>query len=312
MAFTKVELQEWIKGLELSEDDQKIMLEKMGADKTLAKVGNSILAQREFSRKMDELKAQETRLTADFNKKVADEEKKSTDYMNEVGNWKKEKEKVLTDATAAREQAEARLAAVQARIKELAPTYAIPDSELSSVMTPIEVKRTNEPPPKDPDTGKFVSADTFNKVVMDYAKLPAIIVTIEREHLRLFGPNAEMPDFLALVDEATKNKKSLKTQWEEQYKVPERRAAIAKETHDAEIAAAVKQGREAMKSEMLAENPAMGQTVRRDSQSGSPVLDRARAQAANNGDKKVDANNGARGVAAAVAAFNGHKYGADA
>jgi hypothetical protein len=308
MAFTSTELQEWVKGLELSADDQKIVLEKLGSEKVITKVGTSIMAQRDYSRGMDELKAEKTRIEADLAIKIKDEEKKSADYMNELGGWKRDREKVLDEAVSAREQAEQQLAAVQTKIKQLAPTYAIPESELSSILTSPAPSTTprKQDPPREVDTGKFVSKDDFNHVVMNYAKLPAIMVVIEREHARLFGPQAEMPDFIALMEEAPKNKLTLHEMWERKFKVPERRAEIAKTAHDAEILAAEKRGAEAATSKMLAENPGIGNTVRRENHVGSPVLDISRKNAKDGAPNSSPSP--ARGVEAAIAAFGQGTY----
>jgi hypothetical protein len=303
MAFTATELQEWVKSLGLPEDKAKIVLESFGAPEVLTKVGETVLARQDYSRNMDKLKAEEKRLAEDFAKKVAEEDRKSTEYATSVGKWKTEKEEVLNKATKAREEAEAKLVAAQAKIKEIAPTYGIPEDQLSSILTPV-VARTEprrEDPPRN-ENGEFISKEEFNKTVMNYAKLPAIITTLEREHVRLFGPNAEMPDWMAMVDAG----KPLKQAWEEKYKVPERREALNKEAHDREIAEAEKRGAEAARSKFLAENP-VSAGVRRDSDSGSPVLSEIKRQnAAREGDKDPG-----RGVAAAVAAFNEKKYAAN-
>jgi hypothetical protein len=299
MAFTATELQEWVKGLGLPEDKAKVVLESFGAPEVLTKVGESVLARADYSRSMDKLKADEAALKADFAKKIADEEKKTLDYSTSVGNWKKEKETVLVEATRKREEAEARLTAVQAKMKEIAPTYGIPEDQLSSIMTPV-VTTERRDPPKDPDTGKFVSAETFNSTVLNYAKLPGIIVTLEREHMRLFGPDSEMPDWTAMIEAG----KPLKQAWEEKYKVPERRAAIAKDIHDKEISEAEKRGAEAARSKFLAENPSGNGVVRRDSDHGSPVLATIKRQ----NEAREGFKDEGRGVAAAVAAFQNGTY----
>jgi hypothetical protein len=305
MAFTATELQDWVKGLGLPEDKQKSVLESFGAPEVLTRVGESILARSDYSRRMDELKAKETQLQADLTKKIAEEEKKTLDYSTSVGNWKKDKEKVLADAIKAREDTEAKLAAIQTKIKEVAPTYAIPEDQVNSILSvapPNTDRRDSNVRPRD-EEGKYVSQEQFNKTVMDYAKLPAIMTTLEREHLRLFGAEAEMPDWSTIVDEASKNQKSLKQMWEEKYKVPERRAAIAKDIHDKEIAEAEKRGAEAARSKWMAENPTNG-PVRRDSDVGSPAL--ATIKRAN--EDKNGRPDEARGVAAAVAAFQEGRY----
>lgn len=299
MAFTATELQEWVKGLGLPEDKAKVVLESFGAPEVLTKVGESVLARQDYSRNMDRLKAEEDRLKADFAKKVADEEKKTLDYSTSVGNWKKEKEAVLNEATRKREEAEARLSAVQGKIKEIAPTYAIPEDQLSSILTPItkEPERREDPPRR--EDGTYISKEEFNKTVTSYAKLPAIITVLEREHMKLFGANAEMPDWIGMVDEG----KPLRQAWEDKYKVADRRAAIAKEQHDREIAEAEKRGEEAARSKFLSENPTSG-VVRRDSDVGSPVLTTVKRQ----NQEREGFKDPARGVSAAVAAFTEGKY----
>ena len=233
MAFTATELQEWVKGLGLPEDKAKVVLESFGAPEVLTKVGDSILARADYSRSMDALKAKETQLQADLAKKIADEEKKTLDYSTSVGKWKEEKEKVLKEAIAAREAAEGRVTEIQGKIKEIAPTYAIPEDQLSSILIPVSTSTPKNDPtirPRDEER-KYVGVEEFNRTVTSYAKLPAIITVLEREHIKLFGPEAEMPDWIALVEQG----KPLKAAWEEKYKVPERRVAIAKEIHDKEM-----------------------------------------------------------------------------
>ncbi|HXP82581.1 MAG TPA: hypothetical protein VN976_21965 [Verrucomicrobiae bacterium] len=308
MPFGATELQEWVKGLDISPEDQRVVLEKLGGEKVIVKVGSSIMAQRDYSRGMDELKAEKTRLETDFQRKVAEEERVSQEYMGSLGKWKTDKEKVLNDAVLAREQAEQRVTAIQGKIKELAPTYAIPESELSSLLAPVTAPAAprRDDPPREPDTGKFVSKEDFNNTVMNYAKLPAIIFALGQEHLQLFGPNAPPPDFVALMEQAPKNKLSLRQQWEQTFKVPERRTEIAKTAHDKEILEAEKRGGERVRSEMLAENPAAGVTIRREGQPGSPVLEISRKHVKDG--KPNTEPSPMRGVEAAIAAINQGTY----
>src|ERR1700688_2108730 len=132
-------LEEWVAYLEIPEDQRKVVLDAIlkGGDKTKQLIADGVHRQADYSKKMNDLKAEEDRLKADFTKKIADEEKKTLDYSTSVGNWKKEKETVLADAVKKREEAEARLTAVQAKIKEIAPTYSIPEDQLTSIMTPV-------------------------------------------------------------------------------------------------------------------------------------------------------------------------------
>lgn len=303
MPFTATELAEWVNGLGLSEDKKKVVLESFGAPEVLTKVGETVLMRSDYSRQMDALKAEQKKLEDEHKARVAKEDS----FHGELQAWKDGKEKEFKEAVAAREASEARLTAVQAKVKELAPTYGIPDDQLSTIMTPLE--KTASPTVKTGDQprdaeGKYVPKDEFNKIVTDYAKLPAIITVLEREHIRLFGPNAEMPDWIAMVEAG----KPLRTQWEEKYKVNERRQALAKEQHDREIKEAEERGAQSARSKLLAENPDLGRTVRRDSEQGSPIFKVAHNQQIPDNDKRTDEKSPQRGVAAAVQAFREKKY----
>jgi hypothetical protein len=298
MAFTATELQEWVKGLGLPEDKAKVVLESFGAPEVLTKVGESVLARADYSRGMDKLKADETALRADLAKKIADEEAKTVAYSKEVGKWKQDKEAVLAEATKKREEAEARLTAVQGKLKEIAPTYGIPEDQISTLMTPIKITPAGDTPPRDVDSGKWVSKDEYNRALLDMPLVAAIISELQEEHRSLFGSTEPMPKWSEMV----KQGKPLRQNWEERYKVPERRAAIAKDAHDKEIAEAEKRGAEAARSKWLAENPT-STVVRRDSDHGSPIL-----SVVKRADDKSGRPDETRGIAAAVAAFNEGKY----
>lgn len=314
MAFDQAGLQSWVNGLGLSDTEKTSVLASFGRPEVLSKVGDSILAQSDYSRRMDELKTKENSLQSDFQKRIADEEKKTTDFVNSTGSWKAEKEKILNDAIAARAAAENALAKVQADIKNVYTEFGIPEDRLpkvASTMTPTPTPSNNDLPNRDLE-GKFASKDYVEGLANNVLKLPAIISRLDREYERLFGREAPLVDWEKVIDDARASKRTLVQEFETQFKVPERRAAIAKEAHDREIADAEKRGAESARSKLLAENPGFSTNVRTDDRGHSPILvdaarraDAAREAAKTSGHPVVDEG---RGVRAAITAFREGRY----
>ena len=301
MAFTAEELTAWVKTLGLSEDEQKAMLISLGKPEVLPKVGGSILMQAEFSRKMDDLAKEKTKLDADYQK----------DRQTLV-DWRKSKEQVLVDANTAKEKAERALAAHNDKIKALAVEYSISEDKVKEILADAPVvddKNRNEERQRSED-GRYLKREEFDRIGQDYVKVPAILMAIQTEHMKLFGSNGAELDTIKLVENAQKNKRSLRDEWENEFKVSDQRAAVAKAQHDKEISAAEQRGEESARSKFLAENPGAAQNVRNINAPGSPVLDNARARYAKDAKEKsgpADVDEG-RGVSAAVRAFNEGKY----
>lgn len=310
MPFTAEELTGWVGGLGLADDKKALVLEALGNPTVIQKVGDSVLAQREFSRKLDELKANETRLNAEHQARM----KKEDEFQKSLSGWKTTKEQEYqTKLQQERQATEQALTTVRDRMKTLGTNYGIPEEELKPL---LEAKvNVNDPPvvrtdQRRDDDGKFLPRDEFNKVVNDYAKLPAIMQAITYEHQQLF-PNQPPPDFLKMIDEAGANKRSLKQEWEVQYKVGERRDAIHEEQIQARIKKDVEAAVVAERSRILADNPNVNARVRSESREGSPILHAAveRTQELIKAGKLPAPDvNKHDGVSAAVAAFNEGKY----
>jgi hypothetical protein len=312
MAFDQAGLQTWVNTLGLSDADKTVVLAALGKDAILPKVGESILAQGEFTRRMQDLQSKERTLEDQYKARIAEEEKKTTDFVNATGTWKTEKEALANDAIAKREAAEAALNRVKTEIQSLATDYGIPAERIPKfdVTTPTNSTPTHNDLPNRDLEGKFVTKEYMKGLEGSYVKLPAIITRLDREYERLFGRDAPLVDWEKVIDDAGKNKRTLLQQFETEYKVPERRAAIAKEQHDKEIADAEARGAESARTKLLADNPGLATNTRRENGEGSPILAQARAQAterakANNTPAPVDES---RGVAAAVNAFRQGKY----
>ena len=92
------------------------------------------------------------------------------------------------------------------------------------------------------DESKFMRTSDLGRLAQGQGKAMAVYVDIAAEHQRLFGKPVE--DFSVLFDEfstaAQRNPQAtIRATWEAKYKVPERRAEIAKqeqEAHDKQVA----------------------------------------------------------------------------
>jgi len=311
MAFETAQLTEWVNTLELSEDDKKIVLEKLGAPKVLPKVGDTILMRSDYSRQMDALKTQEAKLQKDY----ADKLKKEDDFHSALSATHERNLNKVSEATKAREAIEARLTAVQTKMKELATEYAIPEDQLSSVMTPVVVSSTNDPPKKDDQArdqdGRFLSKEEFQKIGRDYVRIPAILTMLRDEHQDLFGPTGVRVDWQKLLEDAEVSKRSIRQEWEFQFKVPEKRAELATAQKAKDIADAETRGAQQARSQLLAEHPEIGTAVRTGRpETHSPVFSLATSQAARDAAARDAATHTdpQRGVKRAVLKFQEGAY----
>lgn len=114
---------EWIDSLELPDAD-KAMLKGIADKKPDA--FNGFLAQNEFSRKMNELDQEKKRLQEEFDRKQADVDS----YKNTLISTRGKIDKEYKSATTQRDNALARLQAMEAKAAELAEQYGFEVSEL--------------------------------------------------------------------------------------------------------------------------------------------------------------------------------------
>lgn len=305
MPFTTAECETWVKGLGLSEADQKVVLEKIGSNPdVLNKVGGSILAQGEFSRKMDELKNRETTLETEYRTKVEAEDR----FRESLTGWKTQKEQETENRIkAAREESEAKLTAARERIRTLATAHGIPEDEIRDLV-PTTAAVTRQDPPRDTTTGQF-TRDDFNKEARAYVRLGPIINRMDREYFHLFGNDAPEPDWNAVIQRAEESKRPVADVFADTYKIREKRAELDTAKHTKEVEDARKAGEEAARSKIYAEHPELGiRTVNTDRQRSSPVLKLAREQMKDGAPK--DAKDPNRAAKNAASAWNDGKYSA--
>ena len=308
MPFAQADLENFVKDLALPADKAKLVMDAIGSDAaTLEKFGSNVLRQNDYSAKMNDLQKEKDRLEAEYQEKV----KKEESFHASLVGWKTDAEKKAEAAIAtARQDAEAKLTAVQQKVRELATRNGISEDEIKDLVTASTVEPTRttrtDPTPRN-DDGRFMSKDEFREEAKFYARLPGMQMTIEREYYRLFGNDAPDINWDKLIADASSNKRSLQQQYEASYKVPEKRAEVADTKHKKEIEEAEKRGEESARSKLLAEHPDMAsRTVSREHR-GSPILDQARAHA-----KKDQTDHHASGsqetVGAAVKAYREGKY----
>lgn len=304
MPFTAAELESWVTGLGLSEDKKKVVLEAMGAEAVLPKVGETILMRADYSKNLDALAKDKERLEAEYKQKVAAEDK----FRESLSGWKTEAEqKYEASLKKAREESETRLAASRDKIKSLAERYSIPEEEVKDLLAaPATAPRTE--PVRDPDTGKFMSREEYSREAQSYVKLPAIMVGLDREYYKLFGNDATPINWEKVIEGAQTNKRTVSQEFEFTFHMEDKRKEIGVAAHKKEIEDAEKRGADSARSKVFAEHPELaGRSVTREAP-GSPILDEARKQAATGKPPEHTTGGPRSAVEAATAAYLAGKY----
>ena len=222
------DLQAWLKDLELSDDERKVLEPVLAKEAVSKKVGESFLRQSDYSRRMNELadlkKQQEVQLQQKLTELDAHEKG--------LVEWKGTADKTLAQREKEVERLNRELESTKNAMTKIQTEYGI---DVSSYATP-----TNNPvQPKtfdDSVLGGYVKRDDFQKAVEDAQKFPwvaAELMDLASEHQEVFGKR--LPKARELVERAIKEKKSLRDVWATEYKVEDKRAEIAKKAHDDEI-----------------------------------------------------------------------------
>lgn len=222
------DLQAWLKDLELSDDERKVLEPVLAKESVSKRVGESFLRQSDYSRRMNELadlkKQQEVQLQQKLTELDAHEKG--------LVEWKGSADKTLAQREKEVERLNRELESTKNAMTKIQTEYGI---DVSSYATP-----TNNPvQPKtfdDSVLGGYVKRDDFQKAVEDAQKFPwvaAELMDLASEHQEVFGKR--LPKARELVERAIKEKKSLRDVWATEYKVEDKRAEIAKKAHDEEI-----------------------------------------------------------------------------
>lgn len=261
------EVQNWLnttlataKAAGVPDDKLAVFSEVINQEKVADLTKQSVHAASDYSRKMDAIRNQEQILT---------------NYESRLGAWKSEVEAKLTTAQQRAQLAdeyETKLNAARAEITRL-------HQDGSTTMDPATLTTKGNGNGSSVSTTQGITPDTLRteieKVLAQsseqYAYLPAICNDITREHQKLFG---ELPEMQPLIAKALKLGQPLTNVWEMEYKVSDRRQAIAKEAEDERVSKRV----EEVLSKELSNLSMQGHTFRT-GDPRSPVLSLASKQA---------------------------------
>lgn len=304
MPMTEVELKNWVKGLDIPEAEQAGIINSFSKPEVIKKLESSILAQNDYSKKMDELKSEKDRLEADYQKRLKTEDS----FRAGLTEWKTTAEKEYADKLkAATDESLAKLAAARDKIKSVADRYGVPEDEIKDLLS-VQAPEKRVEVARDPETGKFVTLENFQKESNAFAKLPAIMVGLDREYYRLFGNDAPPVNWEKIIESATANRRSVSTEFESTFKMEDKRKEIADAARKKELETAREEARTQERSKILAEHPELAnRTVNRE-RPGSPILTEARRQAATGKPPEHTTGGPRSAVEAAVAAFSSGKY----
>jgi hypothetical protein len=222
MSKSKEALTAWLEGLEklgkLSEEQLTALKSTLSPDtlptEVVDYVGGSVLRQEDYSRLAAQMKAKE--------REVAD-------FQTALTEWKGDAESQYL----AMQQAKARAEAEVARLTQLAKSYEIPEAELGKVVTVESPKE--EPTKPNVDVSEFMKKQEAQDAMVSAIKVQNKLLSLAAKHQQYFGKPLDDEE---LVDRAIQNQRTIEAEWEETYKVADKRQEIAtaqQEAHDQKI-----------------------------------------------------------------------------
>ena len=296
MAF---ELQEWIKELELTDDQRKVLEPIVSQEKVQAKLKVKYeegLRQEDYSRHMNTLGDKEKELEGRIAKKESDLDA----HEKGLVEWKGTADKTLVQRQAELAKAQQELTSTRQAMDRIAADYSIDRAAYG--ITPTPVGGNGNPPATvqtdPPLDGKYVSLEQFKKAVSEVQLFPQVAAELQdlsAEHQQLFGkPLTKTRD---LVADAVKRNLPIREVWEEVHKVAAKReevTRVAQEQHDETIR---EEERTKVRSELRLPAP-------RPELPGSPVLGQLKPP----GQTEQGPQSSRIAVDAAVAAWSAGKH----
>lgn len=217
MAKSKEAAEQWLEGLKAQgklSDENFEALKNALTPEGIEFIGGSVLRQEDYSRLAAEAKA-----------KV----REVSDFQASLSDWKGQAEAEYLQMQRTERAAQAEVA----RLKALATSYDVPESELGKV-API-VDKPADQPNQQIDTSNFIQKQEAQDAMINTLKVQNKLLSIAAKHQTYFGKPL---DDETLVDRAISSGKTVEQEWEETYKVADKReeiAAAAAEAHDARV-----------------------------------------------------------------------------
>jgi len=244
MPYTKEQLEEWVKGFKVADDKKTQLLQLLADPEILPEIGNGVMRQSDYSKKLDEMRTERESLSA--------KQQEVLDMEKQLVEWRDENNPKFSQAL---EESE--------RLKKELKTLT--DAYIGKGGSVLELSTGTPPPAKADeklvfDTSSFVSKDDLSKVVPALTQWPVQFQRIAQEHFKLTG---EYPDGEKILAEVYKGK-SAQQAWEDTHGIPAIREQKQKEHFEAELKAAREDERAKVMTEM-----AVDPAARRDNATGS-------------------------------------------
>ena len=217
MAKAKEATDQWLDGLKTQgklSDEQLEAIRSALTPESVEFIGSSVLRQEDYSRLANQAKAKEKELEQ---------------YQGTLSEWKTEAEQEYFAMQARERAAQAEVS----RLKTLAASYDVPESELGKVPTVEDPSKSATPPAI--DTSKFMEKQEAQEALVHALKLQNKLMSLSAKHQGYFGKPL---DDEQLIDRAVASGRTIEQEWEETYKVADRRAEIAlaqQEAHDQKV-----------------------------------------------------------------------------
>lgn len=242
----KPELQTWLDQVKdsLSKETRERLEQDLATEAAATKFKDTILARSDYSRAMDQLRAEEQKLKAEADKSTQE----ATALIGANKKWREDNVKAYETAIKERETAFAELEAHRARIKVLAEQGLI-DPEDPTLAVAAQVK-----PKDDGGNGKGTNYLTQEALMEALAKKDAELVSaianfedLADEHFQLTGQRLKRADFMQAM---IKNpNKTMYQVWEEGYGITQKR----KELEEASIQRRIDEARAEERAKVLSE-----------------------------------------------------------
>lgn len=217
-------LEELKKSGSISEDEWKAFETAVANPKVNEYIGGSVLRQQDYNRAMNQLKA-------DYDTKASE----ILAYEKELAQWRGNTEKSVSQVKAELTQARAEAD----RLRATGKAYGLTDDDLGTPVAPFttppgtdpNLNRKGDAPEFDPSG--FLKRTEFEEIGAMYSLLPAEINDIVAEHVDLFGKQPK--GMRQVVEQAMREKRSVRDVYEESFKVADKRTEIAEAQKEAEI-----------------------------------------------------------------------------
>lgn len=208
MSKAKEATEQWLEGLKAQ---GKLDEEKLAAIKSALTpeaeeyIGGSVLRQEDYSRLANQVKAKEREVL---------------EFQTALSEWKGSAEAEFL----AMQRAKAAAEAEAVRLRTLAAAYEVPESELGKATAMADPQTTQQVPPQQIDTSEFIKTKDAQEAMINALKVQNKLLSLAAKHQTYFGKPLDDEE---LVDRAIRNQRTIEAEWEETYKVADKRSEIA-------------------------------------------------------------------------------------